>query len=143
MPTPVYSGGGLVIPVPPSTKTFATRLRQSLLEFEKQLKETENFRIIAMLGGRAYSVEHIAVRGSEMVVIDGPAEEVNRYRIICHVSSLQLMLQVEPKQPHEKRGRIGFLWPEEPEGAEEPGEGPDALEAPMVAPETTPAETGQ
>jgi len=41
MPTPVYEGGGLVIPVPPSTKTFATRLRQSLQEFEKQLKDTE------------------------------------------------------------------------------------------------------
>lgn len=42
-PTPVYEGGGLVIPVPPSTKTFATRLRRSLQEFEKQLKDTENF----------------------------------------------------------------------------------------------------
>jgi hypothetical protein len=118
MPTPTYQSGGLVIPAAPTTKTFATRLRQSMQEFEKQLKDTENFRIIAILGGKAYSVEHIAVRGSEMAVIDGPAEEVNRYRLVCHVNSLQLMLQVEPKQPNEKRRRIGFLWPEEPDAPE-------------------------
>jgi hypothetical protein len=120
MPTPTYEGGGLVIPVPPTTKSFATRLRQSMQEFEKQLKDNENFRMIAILGGKAYSVEHIAIRGSEMAVIDGPAEEVNRYRILCHINSLQLMLQVEPKQPHEKRRRIGFLWDEQPETQEAP-----------------------
>jgi hypothetical protein len=118
MSTPEYEGGGLVIPAPFATRTFATRLRQSMLEFEKQLKDTEDLRIIAMLGGKAYQVEHIAIRGAEMAVIDGPAEEVTRYRILCHVSSLQLMLRVEPKQPHEKRRRIGFLWEEEPDAPE-------------------------
>jgi hypothetical protein len=120
MSTPVYEGGGLVIPAPFATKTFATRLRQSMLEFEKQLKDTEDLRIIAMLGEKAYQVEHIAIRGAEMAVIDGPAQEATRYRILCHVSSLQLMLRVEPKQPHEKRRRIGFLWEEEPETTEAP-----------------------
>jgi len=129
MPTPVYEGGGLVIPTPPHTKTFATRLRQSMQEFEKQLKDTENFRIIAIMGGKAYAVEHIAVRGTEMAVIDGPAEEATRYRILCHVNSLQLMLQVEPKQPHEKRRRIGFLWEEEPETPEAAPEAEAAAEA--------------
>jgi hypothetical protein len=118
MSTPVYEGGGLVIPAPPATKTFATRLRQSMLEFEKQLKDTEDLRMIATLGGKGYQVEHIAIRGAEMAVIDGPAQEARRYRILCHVNSLQLMLQVEPKQPHEKRRRIGFLWQEEPETPE-------------------------
>jgi hypothetical protein len=118
MSTPEYEGGGLVIPAPFAARTFATRLRQSMLEFEKQLKDTEDLRIIAMLGGKAYQVEHIAIRGAEMAVIDGPAEEVTRYRILCHVSSLQLMLRVEPKQPHEKRRRIGFLWEEEPDATE-------------------------
>jgi hypothetical protein len=118
MPTPAYESGGLVIPVPPPFKTFATRLRQSMQEFEKQLKDNENFRMIAILGGKAYSVEHISIRGSEMAVLDGPAEEARRYRILCHVNSLQLMLQVEPRQPHEKRRRIGFLWEEEPENPE-------------------------
>jgi hypothetical protein len=126
MPTPSYESGGLVIPVAPPFKTFAARLRQSMQEFEKQLKDNENFRIIAILGGKAYSVEHIAIRGSEMAVIDGPAEEASRYRIVCHVNSLQLMLQVEPKQPNEKRRRIGFLWeetPDEPEPAPAAEEG--------------------
>jgi hypothetical protein len=124
MPTPTYEHGGLVIPVRPATRSFATRLRESMQEFEQQLKDTENFRMIAILGGKAYSVEHIAIRGSEMAVIDGPAEEVSRYRILCHIDSLQLMLQVEPKQPHEKRRRIGFLWEEQPEIQEAPP--PDA-----------------
>jgi hypothetical protein len=122
MLTPSYESGGLVIPVPPTIKTFAARLRQSMQEFEKQLKDTENFRIIAILGAKAYSVEHIAIRGSEMAVIDGPADEVNRYRILCHVNALQLVLQVETKKPNEKRRRIGFLWEEEPEH-------PDAAQA--------------
>ena len=75
--TPVYEGGGLVIPAPPATKTFATRLRQSMLEFEDQLKDTEDLRMIATLGGKAYQVEHIAIRGAEMAVIDGPAQEAS------------------------------------------------------------------
>ncbi len=116
MPTPSYQSGGLLIAAHSDIKTFAARLRQSLQEFEEQLNDTENFRIVALVGGHAYTVEHIAVRGSELVVIDGPAEEPRRYRLLCHVSSMQLMLQVEPKQPHEKRRRIGFLW-EEPEPA--------------------------
>lgn len=107
--------GGLLIPVHPPANTFAARLRQALQQFEAKLKDTENFKIVATIGGRAYGVEHITVRGAELVVIDGPAEEPNRYRIMCHVNALQLMLIVEPKQPHEKRRRIGFLW-EEPEG---------------------------
>ena len=119
----------------PSTKTFAARLRQSMLEFETGLKENENFRIIAVLGGKAYTVEHIAVRGSEMAVIDGPADEVNRYRILSHVNSLQLMLQVEPKQPHEKRRRIGFLWEEEPESPEQTAAAEQAPEAAALATE--------
>jgi len=110
-------GGGLLIPLAPPPNTFAARLRQSLQQFVGQLKDTENFKIIAVVGSRTYSVEHITVRGSELVVIDGPAEEVNRYRIMCHVSGLQLMLMVEPKQPHEKRRRIGFRW-EEAEAAQ-------------------------
>ena len=120
MSTPVYEAGGLVITAPSATRTFATRLRQSMLEFEKQLKDTEDLRMIAMLGDKAYQVEHIAIRGAEMAVIDGPAQEATRYRILCHVSSLQLMLRVEPKQPHEKRWRIGFLWEEAPETPEAP-----------------------
>lgn len=107
-------GGGLLIPVRPPSNTFAARLRQALQQFEAQLKDTENFKILATVGTRTYSVEHITVRGSELVVIDGPADEPNRYRIMCHVGALQLMLMVEPKQPNEKRRRIGFLW-EEPE----------------------------
>lgn len=106
--------GGLDVPASPPANTFAARLRQALQQFESQLKDTEDFRIIATIGNRAYSVEHITVRGAELVVIDGPADEPNRYRIMCHVNALQLMLMVEPKQPHEKRHRIGFLW-EEPE----------------------------
>lgn len=108
--TMVSEAGGLLIPVAPPAHTFAARLRQALGQFEAQLKDTENFRIIAMMGGRAFTVEHITVRGSELVVIDGPAEEARRYRLMCHVSSLQLMLQVEPKEPHERRRRIGYLW---------------------------------
>jgi hypothetical protein len=110
MTTLAYEGGGLVIPAALPGRTFAARLRESMQEFEKQLKDTENFRIIAMIGGRAYSVEHIAIRGSEMAIIDGPASEAERYRILCHVNALQLMLQVEAKAPNEKRRRIGFLW---------------------------------
>jgi hypothetical protein len=132
IPAPAYHSGGLLIPVAPTIKSFATRLRESLREFEAQLSDTENFRIVAMMGGRAYAVEHIAVRGSELVVIDGPAEEPNRYRLLCHVSSLQLMLQVEPKQPHEKRRRIGFLWVE-------PEPDPEAAPAEGAAGGTTPA----
>ena len=115
MASVAYEGGGLLIPVTAASRTFAGRLRQSLQEFEKQLKDTENFRIIAMIGGRAYSVEHIAIRGSEMAVIDGPANEAARYRILCHVNALQLVLQVEPKGPDEKRRRIGFLWEDDEE----------------------------
>lgn len=122
MPTPTYEGGGLLISGPAPFKTFATRLRQSMLEFEQQLKDTENLQIIAILGGKAYTVEHIAIRGSELAVIDGPTEEENRYRILCHVGSLQLMLQVVPKQPHDRGRKIGFLWEEEPES----GHGPNA-----------------
>jgi hypothetical protein len=114
---PQVQGGGVLIPVQPPANTFAARLRQALQQFEARLKDTENFKIIATVGTRAYSVEHITVRGSELVVIDGPAEEKNRYRIMCHVNALQLMLMVEPKEPHEKRRRIGFLW-EEPEAVE-------------------------
>jgi hypothetical protein len=110
-----YEGGGFVIPVAPPSRTFAARLRQSLIEFEQQLEETENVRIIATVGGRAFTVEHIAIRGSELAVIDGPAAETARYRILCHVSALQLMLQVEPKAPNEKRRRIGFLWEDDSE----------------------------
>ena len=117
--TTQFAGGGLLIPVVPPPGTFAARLRHALQQFVAQLKDTENFRIIAVLGSRTYAVEHITVRGSELVVIDGPAEDVNRYRIMCHVKALQLMLMVEPKQPHEKRRRIGFLWEEA--GAEQAG----------------------
>jgi hypothetical protein len=129
-----YEDGGLLIPVAPPSRTFAGRLRESLREFEKQLKETENFRIIAMIGGRAFSVEHIAIRGSEMAVIDGPANEAERYRIVCHVNALQLMLQVEPKRPDEKRRRIGFLWHDDSDtpAAGEDGE-PDADPALLAA----------
>jgi hypothetical protein len=121
MPTTTPKGGGLLIPIQPPPNTFAARLRQALQQFESHLKDTENFKIIATIGGRAYGVEHITVRGQELVVIDGPAEERNRYRIMCHVSALQLMLMVEPKKPHEKRRRIGFLW-EEPEIPGESGQ---------------------
>lgn len=110
MIAPTLSSGGLLIPVNPPANTFAARLRQALQQFEASLKETENFKIIAMVGNRAYSVEHITVRGSELVVIDGPADEANRYRIMCHVGALQLMVMVEPKQPSERRRRIGFQW---------------------------------
>lgn len=109
---PDVSAGTVLVPVPQPANTFAARLRQALQQFEAQLKDTEDFKIIATVGNRAYSVEHITVRGSELVVIDGPAAEANRYRIMCHVCALQLMLMVEPKQPHEKRRRIGFLWEE-------------------------------
>lgn len=118
MSTLAYENGGLVIPAQQPTKTFASRLRQSLEEFEAQLADTENFQIIAMIGGRAFTVEHIGIRGSEIAVIDGPADEPGRYRILCHVHALQLMLKVFPKQPNEKRRRIGFLWPEDAEAAE-------------------------
>jgi hypothetical protein len=124
MATVAYEGGGLVIPVAPSSRTFAARLRESMREFEKQLKDTENVRIIAMIGSKAFSVEHIAIRGSEMAIIDGPADEAQRYRILCHVNALQLMLRVEAKAPNEKRRRIGFLWEDDadtPEAAS-PGE---------------------
>jgi|WetSurMetagenome_2_1015567.scaffolds.fasta_scaffold868950_2 hypothetical protein len=124
MPTTTMKGGGLLIPVNAPPNTFAARLRQALQQFEAQLKETENFKIIATVGSRAYGVEHITVRGSELVVIDGPAEDTNRYRIMCHVNALQLMLLVEPKAPHEKRRPIGFIW--EPETA---GDGEDGAEA--------------
>jgi len=110
MTTLAYEEGGLVIPVAPPSRTFAARLRQSMVEFEKQLKDTENVRIVAMIGGRAFTVEHIAIRGSEMAIIDGPATESERYRILCHVSALQLMLQVEATAPSDKRRRIGFIW---------------------------------
>jgi hypothetical protein len=135
MLTPAYESGGLVIPVAPPFKTFAARLRQSMQEFEHQLKDTENFRIIAFLGAKAYTVEHIAIRGSEMAVIDGPADEVNRYRLLCHVNSLQLMLQVEPKKPNEKRRRIGFLWEEEPENPDT-GQTADEVAAAATVPAT-------
>ncbi len=132
MPTttpPRQSGGGLLIPLKPPADTFAGRLRQALQQFEASLKDTENLRIVAAVGHRTYSVEHITVRGSELVVIDGPAEEENRYRIMCHVDALQLLLMVEPKQPSEKRRRIGFQW----EGAEaaEEEKAPDT-ESPMA-----------
>ena len=134
MPTPVYESGGLLIPSSAGPRTFAARLRQSLKEFEAQLKETENFAIIAFVGGRAYAVEHIAVRGSELVVIDGPAEEDRRYRLLCHVGSMQLMLQVQPKPPHEKRRPIGFVWEEADETADEtPVEEPAPSPAPAEA----------
>ncbi|HEY3380573.1 MAG TPA: hypothetical protein VGK32_02335 [Vicinamibacterales bacterium] len=110
MPKVGFESGALLIPTPQTAKTFAARLRQCLQEFEAQLKDNENFHIVAMMGGRAFSVEHIGVRGSELVVVDGPADEPGRYRLLCHVDALQLMLQVIPKQPHEKRRRIGFLW---------------------------------
>jgi hypothetical protein len=130
MSTPVYESGGLLITPPANVKTFAARLRQTLREFEEQLTDTENFRIVALVAGHAYAVEHIAVRGSELVVLDGPAEEPRRYRLLCHVGSIQLMLQVEPKQPHEKRRRIGFLW-EEPDtaSAETPAGPPKGAES--------------
>jgi hypothetical protein len=118
MTTLAYEAGGLVIPAAPHSRTFAARLRQSMQEFEQQLKETENFRIIAMIGGKAFTVEHISIRGSEMAIIDGPAAEADRYRILCHVSALQLMLQVEAKAPNEKRRRIGFLWEDDADTAE-------------------------
>jgi hypothetical protein len=124
MTTTTLKGGGLLIPVQPPANTFAARLRQGLQQFESRLKDTENFKIIATVAGRSYGVEHITVRGSELVVIDGPAEEPNRYRIMCHVNALQLMLMVEPKQPHEKRRRIGFLW-EEPDAAPDAGPAAD------------------
>lgn len=134
--TPPLQAGGLLIPVQTPAGTFAGRLRQALQQFEAQLKDTENFKIIATVGNRAYSVEHITVRGAELVVIDGPADEPNRYRIMCHVGALQLMLMVEPKQPHEKRRRIGFLW-EEPEGAAD-GAAPTASPAERAGrPEST------
>jgi hypothetical protein len=120
MATLEYEAGGLVIPTAPASRTFAARLRQSLIEFEEQLEETENVRIIAMIGGRAFTVEHIAIRGSEMAVIDGPAAETERYRILCHVNALQLMLQVEAKAPNEKRRRIGFLWEDDAEAPDGP-----------------------
>lgn len=135
MPTPSYDSGGLLIPVPPPFKTFATRLRQTLLEFEQQLKETENFRIVAFLGGKAFSVDHIAIRGSELAVLDGPADETDRYRILCHVGSLQLMLQVVPKSPHERRRKIGFLWEEDTEAG--PPAEPPPDEAPAAVSENT------
>jgi hypothetical protein len=122
MTTLAYEGGGLVIPAIQPGRTFAARLRESMQEFEQQLKDTENFRIIAMIGGRAYSVEHIAIRGSEMAIIDGPAGEAERYRILCHVNALQLMLQVEAKAPNEKRRRIGFLWEDDSDRAAPPGD---------------------
>lgn len=140
MTTLAYEGGGFVIPAAPPGRTFAARLRESMIEFEKQLKETENVRIVAMIGNRAFTVEHIAIRGSEMAIIDGPAAEPERYRILCHVNALQLMLQVEAKAPNEKRRRIGFLWEDDtdtPDGAESPGAAsPDgATAANEVSPE--------
>jgi hypothetical protein len=77
-----------------------------------------------MIGGRAYSVEHIAIRGSEMAVIDGPSQETARYRILCHVNALQLMLQVEPKSVDEKRRRIGFIWEDDTDAAATPEASP-------------------
>ena len=120
MTTLAYKSGGLVIPVAPPSRTFAARLRQSMVEFEKQLKENESLRIIAMVGGRAFTVEHIAIRGSEMAIIDGPADEPERYRILCHVSAVQLMLQVAAGAPNEKPRRIGFLWEDDAETTEVP-----------------------
>jgi hypothetical protein len=134
MTTLAYEGGGLVIPIAPPSRTFAARLRTSMLEFEQQLKDTENVRIVAIVGGRAFTVEHIAIRGSEMAIIDGPSAEAGRYRILCHVNALQLMLQVEAKAPHEKRRRIGFLWEDDADAA------PPAPE-PAAAPRGEPAPT--
>jgi hypothetical protein len=133
MAMPTYEDGGLLIPTAPPSGTYAARLRRSLQEFESQLKETENFTIVAMIGGRPYAVEHIAVRGSELAVIDGPAQDEQRYRLLCHVGSLQLVLQVEPKKPHETRKRIGFIW-------DEPAPVPGDVESPDQSPERDPAE---
>jgi len=128
---PTYQSGGILLAPPHSPRTFATRLRQSMKEFEAGLKDTENFKMMAAFGSRLYPVEHINVRGQELVIIEGPAEDPARFQILCHVNDLQLMLQVEPKQPHEKRRRIGFIWEEEKdkEAGEEGEEAPEEAAA--------------
>jgi len=137
-PTPAVKSGGLLIPLPPPAHTFAGRLRQALHQFDAQLKETENLKIVALFGNRPYAVEHINVRGAELVVVDGPADDASRYRILCHVDALQLMLLVEPKAPNEKRRRIGFVWDET--DAAPAQEAPGA--APQAEPEPEPATMG-
>ena len=69
-------------------------------------------------------------------MVDGPADDANRYRILCHVNALQLMLVVEPKQPNEKRRRIGFVWEENDTAQAQEAE---SAEVPPRVPEEAPA----